>query len=132
MMAANLRHPQGRQDRVVAEDAAEIVLVGKDLVLQGKHYPGRVDEIDQGQAVDHRDPLARSTFLAVMGKNEPAFTVASLATIMNRRPRRCRRRRSRWRRERAPTRRTSPTPQTGRTRKNVLSGSIRRAIRSRR
>ncbi len=29
---------------------------------------------------------ARSTFLAVMGKNAPAFTVASLAMIMHRRP----------------------------------------------
>ena len=29
---------------------------------------------------------ARSTFFAVIGKNAPAFTVASLATIMHRRP----------------------------------------------
>ena len=32
---------------------------------------------------------ARSTFLQVMGKNAPAFTVASLATTITRRPPTC-------------------------------------------
>ena len=78
--------PSRGEDGVVAEDAAEIVLVGKDLVLQRQEHARRVDEIDQRQAVPSAIRWARSTFFAVIGKNAPALTVASLATIMNRRP----------------------------------------------
>ena len=75
---------------LVAEDAAEVVLVGKDLVLQGEEDARAIDEVDQGQAVLQGDAMRPENFLDVIGKNAPALTVASLAMIITRRPRRCR------------------------------------------
>ena len=57
MIAAILRNARGRDDGVVAKDAAEIVLVGKDLFLQRQEDAGRIDQIDQRQAIREGDPL---------------------------------------------------------------------------
>jgi hypothetical protein len=59
---------------------------GKDIFLQGQKDAGGVDQVERGDAIFQAMVCARSTFFAVMGKNAPAFTVASLAMIMHRRP----------------------------------------------
>ena len=59
----DLWDPGGRDDGVVAEDAAEIVFVGKDLFLQREKNAGRVDEIDERQPILHGDALRAQTFL---------------------------------------------------------------------
>ncbi len=53
----DLRHAGGGQDGVVAEDAAEVVLIGEDLVLQRQKYAGRVHEVKQRQAIVEGDAL---------------------------------------------------------------------------
>ncbi len=45
-------------DRVVAEDAAEVVGVGEDVLLQRQEHAGGVDEVDQRQASPVGDRLA--------------------------------------------------------------------------
>ncbi len=78
----DLRDAHGGHARVVAEDAAEVVLVGEDVFLQRQKNAGGVDEIEGGDGFSIAMCCARRTFLAVMGKKAPAFTVASLATII--------------------------------------------------
>jgi len=58
----------------------------EDLILQRQKNARRIDEIDEGQAVDEGDPLGAEHFFTVIGKKAPAFTVASLAMSMNDRP----------------------------------------------
>ena len=82
----DLRNARGRDHGVVAKDAAEVVFVGKDLVLQRQKDAGRIDQVDSGRRLSRAIRWARSTFLAVVGKKAPALTVASLAMIMSRRP----------------------------------------------
>src|SRR5262249_10863349 len=41
----------GRNHRVVAEDAPEVVFIGKDLVLKRQENAGAIDQVDEGQAV---------------------------------------------------------------------------------
>ena len=52
-----LRNARRRDHRVVAKDAAEVVLVGKHIFLQRQKDAGRIDEIDQRQAIVKGDPL---------------------------------------------------------------------------
>ena len=63
MIAANCGMPVGGEDGVVAEDAAEVVLVGKDLVLQRQEDAGGIDEVDERQAVLHGDALGTEHLL---------------------------------------------------------------------
>ena len=51
MIAANCGMPVGRDHGVVAEDAAEVVLVREHLVLQRQEHAGGIDEVDERQAV---------------------------------------------------------------------------------
>ncbi len=81
-----LGNSHGREDRVVAENPAEIILIGKDFVLHRQINSRRVNQVNERQIAAGRNFLARRTFLTVAGKNAPAFTVASLATIMQGRP----------------------------------------------
>ena len=48
-----LRNAGGRQHGVVAKDAAEVVFVGKDLILQRQEHAGRIDEINHRQTKLH-------------------------------------------------------------------------------
>ena len=59
-----LGNSRGGDDGVVAEDATEVVLVGKDLFLKRQEHAGGVDEIDQRQAIVGGDPLGTQDLLA--------------------------------------------------------------------
>jgi hypothetical protein len=58
-----LRDALRRDDRVVAEDAAEVVLVREDLILERQKDPGRIDEVDEWQAVVSGDSLGAEDLL---------------------------------------------------------------------
>ena len=53
-----LRNARGRHHGVVAKDAAEVVFVGKDFILQRQEHTRRVDEINHRQTKLHGDPLS--------------------------------------------------------------------------
>ena len=59
-----LRHAGRRDHGVVAEDAAEVVLVGKHLVLQRQEDAGAIDEVDQRQTILQGDALGAQHLLA--------------------------------------------------------------------
>ena len=86
MIAAICAKPGRGDDGVVAEDPAEVVFVGKDVFLQRQKDAGRVDQIDQRQTILKAIRWPAAPSWQVVGKNAPAFTVASLAMIMCRRP----------------------------------------------
>ena len=54
----NLRDALGRHPRLVVEDAAEVLAVGKDLGLERQERAAGVDEIDAGQSIVERDSVA--------------------------------------------------------------------------
>jgi hypothetical protein len=55
--------PSGRHVGLVVEDAAEVVAVGKDLVLGRQVGAARIDQVDAGQAVLRRDLLRAQVLL---------------------------------------------------------------------
>ena len=55
--------PLRRHPRLVEEDAAEVLAIGKDLGLQRQERAARVDEVDAGQAVLERDLLRAQVLL---------------------------------------------------------------------
>ncbi len=59
----DLRDAPRRQDGVVAEDPAEVVVVGEDLVLHRQEHARGVDQVDQGQAVPAGDLLGAEDLL---------------------------------------------------------------------
>ena len=59
----NLRNALRRHPRLIEEDAAEVIAVGKDLRLQRQKRAARVDEVDAGQAVLERDLLRAQVLL---------------------------------------------------------------------
>ena len=59
----DLRDALGRHARLVEEDAAEMLLVGKDLGLQRQEGAARVDEVDARQPVLERDLLRAQVLL---------------------------------------------------------------------
>ena len=58
-----LRNAHGAHHRVVAEDAAEIVGVGKDVFLQRKKHAGGVDQINRRDVIFDGDILRANDFL---------------------------------------------------------------------
>ena len=67
----DLRDAGGRHLRLVVEDAAEMVAVGKDLVLVRQVGAAGIDKVDAGQPVllpDLRSPAPVKCFLTVIGK----------------------------------------------------------------
>ena len=54
----NLRDLLRGHPRLVEEDAAEVIAIGKDLRLKRQERASRVDQIDAGQAVLERDFLS--------------------------------------------------------------------------
>ena len=52
-----------RDDSVIAKDSAKVVLIGKDFVLQRQEYARAIDEVNQRQAIVHRDALRSQHFL---------------------------------------------------------------------
>ena len=64
----DLRDAHGGHARVVAEDAAEVVLVGEDVLLQREEDAGGVDEVEGGQMVFHRDVLRAENLLGGHGE----------------------------------------------------------------
>ena len=73
IMAAILRNAGGGEHRVVAEDAAEVVFVGKDLILQRQKDAGGIDEIDQRQSKLSRDRLGPQHLLDRLRKQRAGF-----------------------------------------------------------
>ena len=59
----DLRDPQRRQLRLVVEDPAEVLPVGKHLVLPGQERAARVDQVDARQVVVQRDFLRAQVLL---------------------------------------------------------------------
>ena len=59
----DLRDALGRHARLVEEDAAEVIAVGKDLGLQRQERAAGVDEVDARQAVLERDLLRAHVLL---------------------------------------------------------------------
>ena len=64
----DLRDAHGAHDRVVAEDASEVVLIGKDVFLQRKENAGGIDQIERGDAVLHGDVLRAENLLRGHGE----------------------------------------------------------------
>ncbi len=69
----DLAQAGGRNDRVVAKNPAEIVLVGKDVLLQRQEHAGRVDQVDERQPVLHGDPLGPKHLLGRRRKEGPGL-----------------------------------------------------------
>ena len=59
----DLRDPRGRHPRLVEEDPAEVVAVGKDLGLERQERAARVDEVDARQPVLLGDLLGAQVLL---------------------------------------------------------------------
>ncbi len=59
----DLRNAHGAHHRVVAEDAAEIVGVGEDVLLQREKNAGGIDQINRGDAIFDGDVLRADHFL---------------------------------------------------------------------
>ena len=59
----DLGNPRRRQPRLVEEDAAEMVAIGKDLRLMGKVGAARIDQVEAGQPVVGRDLLGTQVLL---------------------------------------------------------------------
>ena len=59
----NLRNPHRRHHRIVSKYPSEVVSIGKNVFLQRKEYPGRIDQIDDRDPVLDRDVLRPNDFL---------------------------------------------------------------------
>jgi hypothetical protein len=59
----NLGDAACRELRLVVEDSAEVISIGKDFVLQGQEGAARVDEIDAWQAILEGDLLRTQVLL---------------------------------------------------------------------
>ncbi len=55
--------PRGRQARLVVEDAAEVIAVREDLVLQRQERAAGIDEVDAGQVILRGDLLRAQMLL---------------------------------------------------------------------
>ena len=64
----DLGNAHGAHHRVVAENAAEVVDVGKDILLQRKKDAGGIDQVERGDAVFHGDGLRAQNFFGRHGK----------------------------------------------------------------
>ena len=64
----DLRNSHGRHHRVVAEDAAEIVGVGKDVFLQRQKHAGGIHQVDRRHAIFDRDVLRANDLLRGHGE----------------------------------------------------------------
>ncbi len=69
----DLRDAHGAHDRVVAEDAAEIVGVGEHVFLQRQKNAGGVDEINRGNAIFDGDILRANYFFRGHGEKRAGF-----------------------------------------------------------
>ncbi len=68
-----LRYALRADDGVIAKDAAEIVLVGENLILHREEHAGRIDEVENRQLVIQRKSLGPQHFLARGGKERAGF-----------------------------------------------------------
>jgi len=69
----DLGDPPRRHDRLVVEDAAEVVAVGEDLVLQRQEGPAAVHEIEARKTVLQSDLLGAQVLLHGQRVVAPAF-----------------------------------------------------------
>ena len=67
-MAVICGMPMRAHHRVVAEDAAEVVGVRKDILLQGQKHAGGVDQVERGNAVFKGDGLRAQNLLRGHGE----------------------------------------------------------------
>ena len=70
---SNLRNAQRRHARLVVEDAPEVALVGKNLVLEWQECAAGIDQIDAGQMILARDILRAQVLLHRHGVVGAAF-----------------------------------------------------------
>jgi len=68
-----LRHAGGGEHGVVAEDAAEVVLVRKNFILHRKKHTGRIDQINQWKIIFESDPLRADKLLRRLGEESARF-----------------------------------------------------------
>jgi hypothetical protein len=68
-----LRDAGRRDDRIVAKNAAEVVFVGKNLVLERQKYPGAVHQVDKWRPVFKSDALSAQDLLAGHRKEGARF-----------------------------------------------------------
>ena len=69
----DLRNAHGRHDRVVAEDPAEIVGIGKDVFLQWEKNARRVDQVDRRNPVFDGDVLRANDFFRCHREERAGF-----------------------------------------------------------
>ena len=68
-----MRNSCGRDDGVVAKDAAEIVFIGKDFILHRQEDAGRIDEVNYGQGAFKSDALGANQLLGGLRKEGAGF-----------------------------------------------------------
>src|SRR5438874_12492952 len=71
--SGELRYAGGGNDGVIAEDAAEVVLVRKNFILHRKKHTGRIDQINQWKIIFKSDPLRADKLLRRLGKESARF-----------------------------------------------------------
>ena len=73
MTAANCGMPAADICGVVAKDAAVVVFVGKDFILQRQEHAGRIDEVNDRQPELRGDLLGSQQFLDRLRKHRAGF-----------------------------------------------------------
>ena len=69
----DLRNAHGAHHGVVAEDAAEIVGVGKDVFLQRQKNAGGIDQVDRGDVIFDGDILRANHFFRGQREERAGF-----------------------------------------------------------
>ena len=72
-MAAIWGMPWAEMRGIVTKDAAEIVLIRKDFILQGQEHTGRINQIDEGKMILQRNTLGPQDLLDGGGKEGTRF-----------------------------------------------------------
>ncbi len=68
-----LRNARGGNDGVVAEDAAEIVFVGKNFILHRQKHAGGIDQVNDRQVALEGDALGADQLLRRLWKERAGF-----------------------------------------------------------
>ena len=68
-----LGHTRGGENRVVAEDAAKIVLVRENFILHRQIDASGIDQVNQREIAAHGDFLRAQNFFAGCGKKSAGF-----------------------------------------------------------
>ena len=69
----DLGNAHRRHDRVIAKDTAKVIGVGKNIFLKRQENACRVDQINRGHAILHRNVLCPDNFLRSHGEEGASF-----------------------------------------------------------